>query len=311
MTRTFEKDKPVGVAAEARKHNPAWEPFDLIINTELPGVLNWALAGLKRALERGHFINTEAGKDLLEQSRKESNVVAAFVEECVTHDLTVMMTTTDFHAAFKEWWISEHGEKAAVPSPTHVGLELAALPKLRIAQNKDKFKLATGQRFYLGCYLNVIGEEFWKDAANSARLLKPQSRLAEQSKPYKDPVPSKWKNCEEYRRIETNTERFREQEQELQQADHNVADATEIVEVARKVASKVAEARSAFKKRFTRDVARLHTPALADCLDRATNDYRFATATGDVSKMSRAGERLCEVYRTVEIALDEAVFNRG
>ena len=309
MTRTFDKDRPVGVAAEARKHNPAWEPFDLIISTELPGVLNWALAGLKRALERGHFINTEAGKDLLEQSRKESNVVAAFVEECVTHDLTVMMTTTDFYAAFKEWWISEHGEKAAVPSPTHVGLELAALPKLRIAQNKDKFKLATGQRFYLGCYLNAVGEQFWKDAANSARLLKPQSRLAEQGKPYKDPVPSKWKNCEEYRRIETNTERFREQE--LQQADDNVADAAEVVEVARKIASKVAEARSAFKKRFTRDVARRHTPELADRLDCAIADYMRAEFDGDVNEMSRAGERLCEVYRTVEIALDEAVFNRG
>lgn len=69
MTRTFDKSKPVGVAAEARKCNPAWEPFDLIINTELPGVLNWALAGLKRALERGHFVNTQAGKELLEQSR--------------------------------------------------------------------------------------------------------------------------------------------------------------------------------------------------------------------------------------------------
>jgi phage/plasmid-associated DNA primase len=150
MTRTFDKSKPVGVAAEARKHNPAWEPFDLIINTELPGVLNWALAGLQRALERGHFINTEAGKDLLEQSRKDSNVVAAFVEECVMHDLTVMMTTTDFYAAFKEWWISEHGEKAAVPSPTHVGLELAALPQSRIAQNKNKFRLACHRAFANG-----------------------------------------------------------------------------------------------------------------------------------------------------------------
>jgi phage/plasmid-associated DNA primase len=55
MTRSFDKNNPVGVAAEARKHNPAWDAFDLIINTELPGVLRWALVGLKRALERGHF----------------------------------------------------------------------------------------------------------------------------------------------------------------------------------------------------------------------------------------------------------------
>lgn len=212
MTRTFDKSKPVGVAAEARKHNPAWEPFDLIINTELPGVLNWALAGLKRALERGHFVNTKAGNDLLEQSRKDSNVVAEFVEECITHDLTVMMLTTDFYSAFKEWWISEHGEKVPPPSPTHVGLELAALPNSRIAQNKNKFKLSTGQRFYLGGYLNEVGEGFWQDASNTARLLKPQTRLAQRAKPQKEPVPDKWKKIDEYRRAEANAARLKERQ---------------------------------------------------------------------------------------------------
>jgi hypothetical protein len=212
MTRAFDKENPIGVAAEARKQNPAWEPFDLVINTELPGVLRWALAGLKRALERGHFVNTKVGKEMLEQSRNDSSTVAAFVEECITHDLNVAMLTTDFYAAFKEWWISENGEKSAVPSPTHVGLDLAALPNSRIAQNKNKFKLATGERFYLGGHLSIAGELFWEDAATTARLLKPQSRLAEMDKPYKEPVCDRWKNTEEYRRIEANTARFKEQQ---------------------------------------------------------------------------------------------------
>lgn len=232
MTRTFDKNKPVGVAAEARKRNPAWEPFDLIINTELPGVLNWALVGLKRALERGHFVNTQAGNDLLEQSRKDSNVVAAFVEECVTHDLAVMMLTTDFYAAFKEWWISEHGEKASPPSPTHVGLQLAALPNSRIAQNKDKFKLSTGQRFYIGGYLNAVGERFWQDAANTARLLKPQSRSLERDKPLNEPVPKKWKEMDEYRRAEANTFRVKED----QHGEAAASDASTFMELEEEIA---------------------------------------------------------------------------
>jgi P4 family phage/plasmid primase-like protien len=227
MTRTFDKDKPVGVAAAARKHNPAWEPFDLIIKTELPGVLRWVLAGLKRALERGHFVNTKAGSDMLERSRKDSNVVATFLEECVTYDLTVMMVTTDFYAAFKEWWISENGEKAAVPSPTHVGLELAALPNSRIAQNKNRFKLSTGQRFYLGCYLNEAGEGFWQDAATTARLMKPQSRLAQQEKSIKELVSKDWKKTDEYRRIQANAERFREQQLEEARAELETPEARE------------------------------------------------------------------------------------
>jgi phage/plasmid-associated DNA primase len=52
VTRQFDPDKPTGAAAEAirRGYN---KPGEFIVATELPGVLNWAIAGLKRALERG------------------------------------------------------------------------------------------------------------------------------------------------------------------------------------------------------------------------------------------------------------------
>jgi hypothetical protein len=198
---------------------------------------------LKRALQRGHFVNTEAGKELLERSRKDSNVVATFIEECITHDLAVMMPTTDFYAAFKEWWISENGEKSAAPSPTHVGLELAALPNSRIAQNKDKFKLSTGQRFYLGCYLNEAGEEFWEDAATTVRLMKPQSRLAEQEKSIKEPVPEDWMKTDEYRRIQANTERFREQQRERMKAEWETPETPEEREEREALLRRAAEAR--------------------------------------------------------------------
>jgi P4 family phage/plasmid primase-like protien len=208
VTRTFDKENPVGVAAEARKHNPAWEPFDLIINTERPGVLNWALAGLKRALERGHFVNTDLGRELLEQSRKDSNSVAAFVEECIDYDLTVMMPSADFYAAFEQWWVGEHGDKSVVPSPTTVGLDLAALPNSRIAQNKKKFRNEPG-RFYLGCMLNETRRGLWQDASNIARQSGGGGRLADEFKRTKDPIPAKWKDTDEYQRIVGNTERVK------------------------------------------------------------------------------------------------------
>jgi P4 family phage/plasmid primase-like protien len=201
MRRTFDRNNPVGVAAEARKRNPAWEPFDLIANTEMPGVLNWALIGLKRALERGHFVNTEVGKELLEESRKDSNVAASFVEECVELNTLRMVSTADFYAAFRQWWISEHGEKN-IPSPTHVGLSLLALPEQRIAQNKAKFR-KDNKRFYVGCELNPAGISFWEDERSTV-LARGNDRHSMSSfgQELSVPVPDDFKKTEEWKRIE-------------------------------------------------------------------------------------------------------------
>jgi P4 family phage/plasmid primase-like protien len=210
MTRSFDKAHPTGVAAEARKRNPAWEPHDLIINTERSGVLNWALAGLKRALERGHFVNTEAGKALVEQSRKDSNSVAAFVDECIDADEGAMMSVDDFYAAFKQWWLDEHGDKTKVPSRTTVGNDLASLTNARIAQNKAKFKNKASQRFYLGAVLNKAGERAWQDAASSAGGA--THKLATSVSDVTKLILPKWMQSEEYRRVVPNIQRFKERQ---------------------------------------------------------------------------------------------------
>lgn len=52
-----------------------------IINAELSGVLNWALAGLKRLLEQQAFTKSAAVEDALEQYKIESNNVRLFLED--------------------------------------------------------------------------------------------------------------------------------------------------------------------------------------------------------------------------------------
>jgi len=216
MTRTFDKANPIGVAAEARRHNPAWEPFDLVINTELAGVLNWALVGLKRALQRGYLINTKIGEELLEKSRKDSNSAAGFLEECITHDLTVMTSTADFYAAFEVWWREEHGDRSIVPSRTTVGQDLASISNSRIAQDKAKFRRDTGERFYLGCMLNEAGKSLWQIASHNMTLTgKHVAHMSEEVRQTVKPIsPETWKETDEYRRIVANTERFKKQAEE-------------------------------------------------------------------------------------------------
>jgi len=216
MTRTFDKANPIGVAAEARQLNPAWEPSDLVINTELAGVLSWALVGLKGALQRGYLINTKTGEELLEKSRKDSNSVAGFLEECITYDLTVMTSTADFYAAFEVWWREEHGDRGIVPSRTTVGQDLASISNSRIAQDKAKFRRDTGERFYLGCMLNEAGKSLWHVAWRNVSIT--GNRVAHMSEELRQTVkpisPETWKETDEYRRIVANTERFKKQAEE-------------------------------------------------------------------------------------------------
>lgn len=52
-----------------------------IINSELEGVFNWVLAGLRRLLDQKHFSPCEAARKALEQYRTESNSVQSFIND--------------------------------------------------------------------------------------------------------------------------------------------------------------------------------------------------------------------------------------
>lgn len=52
-----------------------------IIGTELPGIFNWILGGLKRLLENQKFTESQVADDLLASYKLESDSVAMFIEE--------------------------------------------------------------------------------------------------------------------------------------------------------------------------------------------------------------------------------------
>ena len=142
FTKKFDRMNPIGIAAEARKIDPTWGPHDLILNTERPGVFNWALAGLTRALERGGFVNTEEGEAILKEARKDSNIVAGFMPDCIDYDADVMISTVDFSGPLMKWFGEQHGDrKGGGPSQDMIGRHLANMKDPMIVRNKDKYKL--------------------------------------------------------------------------------------------------------------------------------------------------------------------------
>jgi phage/plasmid-associated DNA primase len=197
LTKVFDKSKPVGVAAAAKKINPAWWPHDLILNTERAGVLNWMLDGAARALDRGDYINTKAGKALLEGILDDSNVVRAFIKDCVGddgYDPSVMISAPDFMAALVQWWQEHHGDDAKPPNATMIGVHLKALGDARILQDKDVFKDDNGVRFYLGIKLNRAGLDHWNVASLDERQSgrKSAARTSASAAAVTQPIKSKW-----------------------------------------------------------------------------------------------------------------------
>ena len=58
--REFDEDDPVGVALVAKDAGFS-TPAELVLATEMPGVLAWALEGLRRAKARGYFLIPDEG----------------------------------------------------------------------------------------------------------------------------------------------------------------------------------------------------------------------------------------------------------
>lgn len=59
----------------------AFQPFCDELAQELPGILNWAIDGLRRLEARGRFLETEASREIKEQFKVASNPVREFLEE--------------------------------------------------------------------------------------------------------------------------------------------------------------------------------------------------------------------------------------
>jgi P4 family phage/plasmid primase-like protien len=151
LHHTFDPENPVGVAREAQKRG-----YDristMILDNERPGLLNWALEGLIRLRQRGHFEQTEEMSEAMHEVRLESNIVAGMLEDMVTYDPDCMVATANFHAAFATWWRENKGEK--VPTPDSVGRALRLDDKVGVDKKELRYH---HRRYYAGVRLNPDG----------------------------------------------------------------------------------------------------------------------------------------------------------
>lgn len=163
--REFIEGQAIGAAAEAFRRGLD-KPSSLVLQHEMPGLLNWALTGLQRALARQHIELTDEIRDTADEIRRDSNLVAGFLDECIEFDPDRRVSVPDFCAAFSVWWLENKGEDRRMPSNEAVSKALVAMSDPRIAIHSKELRDRT-RRYYAGIVLNDQGVGYHRRASEA------------------------------------------------------------------------------------------------------------------------------------------------
>lgn len=86
------------------------EHTDWPLRPELPGIFNWAIEGLKRLRERGHFMIPEVCRDAVNEYRMESDHARAFLTDEYRAKPGARVFTTEVYRRYEQW-CKERGYK--------------------------------------------------------------------------------------------------------------------------------------------------------------------------------------------------------
>jgi putative DNA primase/helicase len=117
------------------------------IEQEGAGILNWALEGLWRLKERGHFEVPAGVEDATKQFRENNDVPALFIEDRCIQGADLKVQASQLYTEYKEWCL-ENGHRPM--SSTRLADDWARLGFEKTASN--------GRRFYRGVKLRLVGE---------------------------------------------------------------------------------------------------------------------------------------------------------
>ena len=130
-----------------------WHPqnFGLVdrLLTEIPGITNWALDGLRQLRNNGRFINPSAGEEIWREFVYLSSPVQSFVDECCVINGEDSVRRQDLQLAWR-MWCDDNGH---VPgSAADFGKKLrAVIPRLGDARKRIEGRR---ERHYIGLTLS-------------------------------------------------------------------------------------------------------------------------------------------------------------
>lgn len=192
VTRKFDAAKPIGAAAEAIKRGFS-KPGEFVVATELPGVLNWAMAGLRRALDRGSIASTESIAEAAKTIHNDSNLVAGFLDECVEFDPMARIKIVDFCLAHSAWFVEMKGEDRRLPSNEAISKALQAIGDGRIGMHRKEMRDGKA-RYYCGVALNDAGLDYHKIGYQSRLFEGKVGNATDPASEVNGLIPPSWDN---------------------------------------------------------------------------------------------------------------------
>jgi len=135
---------------------------DFLVEREGPGILNWALEGLQRLLDRGAFAIPRAVSDAIQRFKDESNSVAEFARTMLKPDTDTKINRADLICSFHGWLKEEVGDEAKMHGARWL------IPKLRTACPWAIARKIMGTRYFCGVQLTDEGLAYWHQQASAA-----------------------------------------------------------------------------------------------------------------------------------------------
>ncbi|MBR1286632.1 hypothetical protein JQ597_31720 [Bradyrhizobium sp. AUGA SZCCT0177] len=194
--REFKEDMLIGLGAETKKRGFE-KPHEFLLKCEKSGIFNWALAGMQSAMKRGYFKNTKEGEAALDEFKQSSNLVASFLDECVTFGPEYMIRIADFSAAFDVHYQHNKQNDRFAPSNESISRALQAMGDPCIGVGKDLRDKTF--RYYIGMHLNTAGLNVWEAARGKSPLALISYRVADTNRF----IPKGWFNKDIVKRVQS------------------------------------------------------------------------------------------------------------
>jgi putative DNA primase/helicase len=103
------------------------------LSRELPGILNWSIAGWQRLTKRGHFIQPRSGIELANELEDLSSPIKAFIKE---HCVIASDQSVQCGRLYRRWcaWNEDNGLRRVPPANQFSRNLRAAVPGLSVKQ---------------------------------------------------------------------------------------------------------------------------------------------------------------------------------
>jgi putative DNA primase/helicase len=113
---------------------------------ERPGILLWAIAGWQRLRERGHFVQPDEGRELLNELHDLSSPVGAFVRDRCRVGPGCRVAVADLFAAWKQWCETQGRKEAGTEAMFGRDLlaAVATLRRVRPRDGEDRYRAYEG-----------------------------------------------------------------------------------------------------------------------------------------------------------------------